>query len=74
MKKEADFARSVLDTLDSDQELLEAQIALITARRDEVVARYGLLAAMGLLSPKYLGFGDRIPDYNREISRARHGF
>ena len=74
-KKEADFgARSVLDTLDSDQELLEAQIALITARRDEVVARYGLLAAMGILSPKYLGFGDRIPDYNREISSARHGF
>lgn len=74
-KKEADFgARSVIDTLDSDQELLDAQIALVTARRDEIVARYGLLAAMGILNPKYLGFGDRIPDYNREISAARRGF
>ncbi len=74
-KKEADFgARSVIDTLDSDQELLDAQIALIVARRDELVARYGLLAAMGMLTPKYLGFGDRVPDYNREISTARRGF
>jgi outer membrane protein len=74
-KKEADFgARSVLDTLDSNQELLDARLSLLTARRNEVVTRFSLLASMGMLSPKILGFGNKIPDFNREISRARLGF
>ena len=73
--KEAEFgARSVLDTLDSNQELLDAELALLTARRNEVVTRFGLLASMGMLSPKILGFGAKMPDFNREISRTRRGF
>lgn len=58
VRQEAEFgARSVLDSLDADQELLDAEVALVAARRDEVVARFGLLAALGLLTPETLGFG-----------------
>ncbi len=58
VRQEAEFgARSVLDSLDADQELLDAEVALVAARRDEVVARFGLLAALGMLTPETLGFG-----------------
>ncbi|MCB1531326.1 MAG: TolC family outer membrane protein [Alphaproteobacteria bacterium] len=49
-------ARTVLDTLDADQELLDAKVALVTSRRDEVVAKFTLLTALGLLSPQSLEF------------------
>lgn len=58
VRQEAEFgARSVLDALDADQELLDAQVALVSARRDEVVAQFSLLATLGLLTPETLGFG-----------------
>ncbi len=62
VKQEAEFgARSILDALDADQELLDAQVALVVAQRDEVVARFSLLATLGLLTPEILGFaGDAI--------------
>ncbi len=57
VKQETEFgARSVLDLLDADQELLDAETALVIARRDETVAQFSLLAAMGVLSPQILGF------------------
>lgn len=40
-------ARSVLDSLDADQELLDARVALVSAKRDEIVAKFSLLAALG---------------------------
>jgi TolC family type I secretion outer membrane protein len=39
--------RTVLDVLDAEQELLDAQVNLATARRDELVASYAMLRAMG---------------------------
>ena len=48
--------RTVLDALDADQELLDAQVALVTAQRNEVIARFSLLAALGRLTPEALGF------------------
>ena len=41
--------RTVLDVLNAEQELLNAQVALTTARRDLVVASYSVIATMGLL-------------------------
>jgi outer membrane protein/adhesin transport system outer membrane protein len=64
-------SRTVLDTLDADQEVRDAQAALITARRNEVVARYTLAAALGLLTPKNLGFAEKVPDYERAIAAVR---
>jgi outer membrane protein len=48
-------SRSTIDVLNTQQELITAQIALINAQRDRVVASYQLLAAMGRLTGKGLG-------------------
>ena len=42
--------RTVLDVLDAEQELLDAQVRLVSASRDQVVANYGVLQAMGSLT------------------------
>ena len=47
-------ARTQLDVLNAEQELLNARVALVTSRRDEIVASYALLAAMGRLTADYL--------------------
>jgi outer membrane protein len=47
--------RSTLDTLDQEQELLDAKLALIRARRDYYVAVHQLLATMGQLTPEAVG-------------------
>lgn len=49
-------SRTVLDALDADQELLDAQVALVTAERNEVVALLELLATIGSLNPETLDF------------------
>jgi TolC family type I secretion outer membrane protein len=47
--------RTVLDVLDAEQELLDAQVNLATARRDELVASYAMLRAMGRFTAEDLG-------------------
>jgi outer membrane protein len=42
--------RTVLDVLNAEQELLNAEVTLATSRRDLVVASYSVLSAMGQLS------------------------
>lgn len=52
---EAEFGeRTTLDTLDANQELLNAQLDLIAAYRNEVVARFALANTLGLLTPQNL--------------------
>lgn len=46
--------RSYLDVLDAQTELLQAQLGLVQARRDEIVAEYAVLQSMGKLTAKYL--------------------
>ena len=47
--------RTVLDILNAEQELLNAQVNLVTARRDAYVAGFTLLAAMGMAEAADLG-------------------
>lgn len=47
-------ARTVLDVLDAEQEVLDAQVSLVRAERDEMVARYELLSATGSLTARDL--------------------
>lgn len=47
--------RTVLDTLNAERELLDAQVGLTRAMRDGAVADYSLLAAVGRLTPSRLG-------------------
>jgi outer membrane protein len=54
--------RTVLDVLNAQQELLNAQVAVVTSRRDATVAAYQVLAASGLLTAKSLGLKVTIYD------------
>jgi outer membrane protein len=47
--------RDVLDVLNAEQELLAARVQLVTARRNEYVAGFTLLAAMGRAEARDLG-------------------
>ncbi|NKW71839.1 TolC family outer membrane protein [Rhodobacteraceae bacterium R_SAG10] len=50
-------ARTTLDVLNAEQELLDAQASKISAQTDRYVAVYKLLAAMGLLTVDHLRLG-----------------
>ena len=47
--------RSILDILNAEQEYLNAQVQLVTARRDSYVAAFTLLAMMGKAEARDLG-------------------
>jgi outer membrane protein len=46
--------RTTLDTLNAQQELVNARIAMVVAQRDRLVNSYTLLAAVGRLAPQVL--------------------
>lgn len=48
-------ARTTLDVLDAEQELLDARGDVVSSRRDEYVASYNLLFAVGKLTVDHLG-------------------
>ena len=50
--------RTILDTLNAEQELLNARVQLVTARRNAYVAGFQLLAAMGRAEARDLGLVD----------------
>jgi len=50
-------ARTTLDVLNAEQELLNARAAQITAETDRILAQYTLLGTMGLLTVEHLGLG-----------------
>lgn len=76
--------RTVLDVLNAEQELLNAQVALVTAKRDAYVAGFRLLNAMGQAEADDLGLEggplyDPLGNYRRVAgdwndwsSEARH--
>ncbi len=59
-------ARTSLDLLDAEQDLLSAKSSLASSRRDLYVAKYNLLAAMGLLTIENLELG--IPAYDPNVN------
>jgi outer membrane protein TolC len=61
-------SRTILDTLDADQEYLDAQVALVTARRNETVATFYLAATLGLLTPDVLGFPEIAEDHDAHLA------
>ena len=65
--------RTILDILNADQELLNSQVTLVTARRDAYVAGFALLAAMGRAEARDLGL-DGGPLYDPTVNyRAVRG-
>jgi outer membrane protein len=66
--------RTILDILNAEQELLNSQVQLVTARRNSYVAGFSLLAAMGQAEARDLGLEggalyDPVANYNRVKSR-----
>jgi outer membrane protein len=57
-------SRTILDILDAEQEFLDAQVNLIRAQRDEIVAGYAVFAAIGRLTARDLGLD--VEPYNPE--------
>lgn len=49
--------RTTLDVLNAQADVISAQILLVGSQRDEVVAGYALLSALGQLSAEELGLG-----------------
>ena len=50
--------RTILEVLNAEQELLNARVDLVTARRNAYVAAFSLLAAMGRAEARDLGLAD----------------
>ncbi|AUN29527.1 TolC family outer membrane protein [Niveispirillum cyanobacteriorum] len=63
-------SRTVLDTLDAEQELLNAQVELVRAQRDEVVASFQVMAATGQLSVGSLGLQVQTYDVEAHYNSA----
>jgi len=61
-------ARTTLDVLDAEQEVLNAESGLTAAQRDEYVAAYNLVSSMGLLTTQYLKLGIEPYDPNAYYS------
>lgn len=55
-------ARTTLDVLSAEQELLDALTAQISARAEEVIASYQLLSSQGLLTAERLGLAVQLYD------------
>jgi outer membrane protein len=65
--------RTILDILNAEQELLNSQVTLVTARRDAYVAGFALLASMGNAEARDLGLdGGVLYDPTLNYKRVRN--
>lgn len=62
--------RNILDVLNAEQELLNAQVQLVRAERNSYVAAYALLAAMGRAEADDLAVPVRLYDEEQYLDRA----
>lgn len=67
-------ARTTLDVLDAEQELLDARTRLAGAQRDEFVAAYGLLATIGQLTIEDLGVDAMVFDVAADFENSTRLF
>jgi len=63
-------ARTVLDVLDAEQELLNARVDLVRAQRDEVVAALNVLSAIGGMTAQRLDLPVQIYDPAENYDRV----
>jgi outer membrane protein len=63
--------RQILDILNAEQELLQSQVQLVTARRNAYVAGFTLLAAMGRAEARDLGLDEQGPLYDPTVNYDR---
>jgi outer membrane protein len=63
--------RTTLDVLNAEQELRDAQLALVTSRHDNYLAMTHLLQAMGTLDARSLSPGVKLYDPKRNFKHVR---
>ncbi|MEO1025896.1 MAG: TolC family outer membrane protein [Pseudomonadota bacterium] len=66
-------ARTTLDVLDLEQDLLDARTNLISARQDRQIATYQILDAMGLLTAEKMGLNVPIYDPKAYYNAVKDG-
>lgn len=72
VRAESDIgSRTVLDVLDAEQEYLDAQVALVTARRNVVVAEFSLASTLGILIPEVLGLHDFSGEFDEHLDSIK---
>lgn len=64
-------SRTVLDILDAEQELLNARVSHVRSQRDQFVALYELLSALGRLTAKDLGLTVDLYDPREHYDEVR---
>lgn len=70
-------SRTVLDVLDAEQEHLNNQVSLVKTHRDEIVAAYTLLSAIGRMNPTDLNLSVSTYDptkYYNEVKNKWFGY
>jgi outer membrane protein len=72
VRREAEVgSRTVLDVLDAEQELLNAQVNLVRAERNQVVASYQLLSTIGQLTAENIGLKVAVYDPTEHYNDVR---
>lgn len=66
--------RTVLDVLNAEQELLNAELAVVVSRHDAYLAAHQVLAAAGLLTAKSLGLKVKLYDPTEHYNDANDQF
>lgn len=75
VEKEAEVgARTVLDVLDAQQELLNSQVSLVRAERDQVVAAFQLKASVGVLTARQLNLAVDYYDPELHFRQVRNAW
>ncbi|MDJ0945211.1 MAG: TolC family outer membrane protein [Kiloniellales bacterium] len=64
-------ARTILDILDAEQELLDSQVELVRSERDEVVASYDVLSAVGRLTATEIALPVEIYDAESDYGTVK---
>ena len=65
-------SRTILDVLDTNEDLINSRILLVGSRRDEVVAAFQLLSATGALTAERLPLPVAIYDPTVNLDSVRH--
>ncbi len=65
-------SRTILDVLDTNRDLIESRILLAGSKRNEIVAGYRLLAAIGRLTASGLGLPVAIYDPQEHLEQVRN--
>lgn len=75
VKAEAEYGkRSVLDVLDAEQELFEAQIELTKAKSNEVRSTYSLKSVIGELNAMKLGLKVKLYNPDEHLEKIKYRF